>query len=410
VQINEHASLNVVAITFDYVVVDGTADNPINLVSATGNAGGADINLVNDAKIDNTTNGTLVLKTTASGYVSISEGQTIVKGDYLDLDLTTALRFIGAGVNVDGALVFRDNITLGRAGANTTNLIYGWLSLTGTADYGVRLNGAATFAIGFDVENGAATTGLHVGSCTTGILLDGTMANGINATGTFTNHVIDIQPAAGMGAYKAIYVGTWGTEATFDDDGGLFRIYGQVDSGGDIAAMIFTRSLTASSSSIINTQLYADSSADAPGPRLVQALDAIALVNSAGYIATSPSSGDGLNAIRAKVDARVDSVITGNVTALWIDNQVNCVVGGTEYGILATTGGSKPDAFIGFETTSSGWAHLLDFNATAYDQDPVFSTGTCKVDATKNSTGTIKIRLNGTTYYMGYWAVADLTS
>ena len=53
---------------------------------------------------------------------------------------------------------------------------------------------------------------------------------------------------------------------------------------------------------------------------------------------------------------------------------------------------------------------MVKATETAYDQDPIFSTGTCKVDATKNSTGTIKINLNGTAYYLGYWAAADLTS
>jgi hypothetical protein len=98
------------------------------------------------------------------------------------------------------------------------------------------------------------------------------------------------------------------------------------------------------------------------------------------------------------------------VAPLWVDNQMSGTISGEEYGIFATTGASKPDAWIGFETTSSGWAYMWYFDETAYDQDPIFSTGTCKVDASKDSTGTIKINLNGTAYYLGYWAAADLTS
>jgi hypothetical protein len=169
-----------------YQLISGTADYPLDMSAATANT--ADIRLMNDALVDNTTNGTLKLQTTASGYVSISEGTTTIKTDYLDLELTTALRFT-SGLNVDGALVFRDAVTIGRSGAEVKLTVLGYQELTGTADYGVRLAGASTFAIGFDVENGAATTGLHIGTATTGISLDGTQTTGISISGNSTDAI-----------------------------------------------------------------------------------------------------------------------------------------------------------------------------------------------------------------------------
>lgn len=111
------------------IVINGTADYPLSLFGATANV--ADVRLVNGALIDNTVAGTLKLETTAAGYVSISEGQIIAKCDYLDLDLDIALRFIGAGVNIDGNVVFRDNVTIGRSGAPVAHLVYGNITISG---------------------------------------------------------------------------------------------------------------------------------------------------------------------------------------------------------------------------------------------------------------------------------------
>lgn len=125
-----------------YLKIYGAADNLLDFAGGTVNAGGAEIRLSNYAVIQNTTAGTLKLQTTASGYVSISEGQMVLKADYVDLDLT-ALRFIGSGANVDGHVVFRDNIDIGRSGAAVTVQIYG-----GTIDVRGTLYVETTFRIG----------------------------------------------------------------------------------------------------------------------------------------------------------------------------------------------------------------------------------------------------------------------
>ena len=78
---------------------------------------------------------------------------------------------------------------------------------------------------------------------------------------------------------------------------------------------------------------------------------------------------------------------------------------GEEYTIFATTGGLKPDAFVGFETSSSGISNMWYFDETAYDQDPISDLG-AKEEV--NSDKSIKISLNGTTYYIPIFAVANM--
>lgn len=157
------SDLNAAVNTIEQAIVDGfvnikvlgAADYPIDMYAATVNSGGADIRLSNAAKIDNTVAGTLKLMTTTSGYVSISEGQIIAKCDYLDLDLDVALRFIGTGKNIDGALVFRDNITIGRSGAPVNAYLYSTLDIKSdnTVDPKIRFvttNTAHEFALYLD--------------------------------------------------------------------------------------------------------------------------------------------------------------------------------------------------------------------------------------------------------------------
>ncbi|MFH1602660.1 MAG: hypothetical protein ABIH03_02000, partial [Pseudomonadota bacterium] len=96
----------------------------------------------------------------------------------------------------------------------------------------------------------------------------------VDISGTFTDHVIDIQPTTTLGDSKAVYIGTWGTEAEFNDGGGLFRIYGKAGSGGTASANIFVRTLTDSTTPPIGAQFYTDSDAATPGPKGMSAVDA----------------------------------------------------------------------------------------------------------------------------------------
>ena len=245
---------------------------------------------------------------------------------------------------------------------------------------------------------GSAGSGVTVdGTATTGLLLSGTMGNGINATGTFTDHVIDIQPAASLGDYKAVYIGTWGTEAQYADDGGLFRIYGKAESGGSTSAMIFTRTLTDSTSSVVGAQFYTDCDTTATGPTNVEAINCFAILNASSVLAASSSWMNGLKGAWLKVQGDATATCNGNVAPLWIDNQMSCAVGGEEYGIIATTGGTKPDAFIGFETSSSGYDQLLYFDET-FNSGAGTCVETSAVPATQDAR--IKVYYDGTQYYI----------
>ncbi|KKK53697.1 hypothetical protein LCGC14_3092210, partial [marine sediment metagenome] len=95
----------------------------------------------------------------------------------------------------------------------------------------------------------------------------------------------------------------------------------------------------------------------------------------------------------------IDGATTGATSkkaAVWLDNQMygNNAAPGEEYTIFATTGGLKPDAFVGFETSSSGWSNMWYFDETAYDQDPVVSA---QVDGGTQDKY-LKVNINGTAY------------
>ena len=82
---------------------------------------------------------------------------------------------------------------------------------------------------------------------------------------------------------------------------------------------------------------------------------------------------------------------------LWVDNQLSGTISGEEYGIFSTTGASRPTAWAGFETTSSGYSQLLYFDET-------FNSGAGTCATTDAVPGTQDARLlvyyNATQYYI----------
>jgi hypothetical protein len=255
----------------------------------------------------------------------------------------------------------------------------------------------------------------------------GSADTGIDFTGTYTSDVIDFSSATiaptGSNGPCFIRAGTYASPVdlgTDTDQSGMIRLYGTTQAAGtSYDRAIFACLKTTNTKGVFPISGLAEVNAVASGngPTSVQAGQFIAHLNSstAKLAALGGNATAGMYGGWFKIAAESGATTASGSRAapIWVDNQLNGAnISGSmeEYGIFATTGGSKPKAFIGFETTSSGYTNLLYFDETAYDQDPIFSAGTCKVDATKDSTGTIKIDLNGTTYYMGYWAVADLTS
>ena len=82
---------------------------------------------------------------------------------------------------------------------------------------------------------------------------------------------------------------------------------------------------------------------------------------------------------------------------LWVDNQCGGTHNGEEYGIFSSTGMSRPDAWAGFETTSSGYDQLLYFDETFNSGAGVCVT-TDAVPGTQDAR--IKVYYNGTQYYI----------
>jgi len=137
------------------------------------------------------------------------------------------------------------------------------------------------------------------------------------------------------------------------------------------------------------------------GPNKVQAGQFISHLNSSTALLAT-LGGDttaGMYGIWAKVCSEVGAVASNGsrVAAVWVDNQMSGTVSGEEYSIFATTGASVPDAFIGFETSSSGWSQFLYFDATMAATQPVVTSG-CNVSGAGASEAYLKVLLDGTQY------------
>lgn len=148
-----------------YINLYGTADYPIDLYSASINTGGADIRLSNQAKIDNTTHDLLRMSVDVNHYFEVGNTTSTIKGTFIDLNLTQALRFTGTAANIDGEVVFRDKLTVGRPANGVDFILYGV-----TANYRVmwdangETNGRWTFGdndYGVDVAFRGATASAY---------------------------------------------------------------------------------------------------------------------------------------------------------------------------------------------------------------------------------------------------------
>jgi hypothetical protein len=273
-----------------------------------------------------------------------------------------------------------------------------------SSSFNIGSSTQGTFKQSYDAAAYWTATQADGGGVTFNSISDGTarfsFSDPLSFDSSYSDHIIDIQPATSLGDNKAIYIGTWGTEAEFNDGGGLFRIYGKVDTGGTASANIFVRTLTESTSPPISAQFYTDcSSADsASAPNTMDGADFFAILNANSYFAEGSSMMESMRAVWAKVGGDASAHCYGNVEALWVDNQMNCAVSGEEYGIFSTTGGTKPDAWAGFETTSSGYTQFLYFDETFNS-----GAGTCiTTDAVPggNQDARIKVYYNATQYYI----------
>jgi len=342
----------------------------------------ANIELVGSTAVtlngDTTVSGTKTF-TTGTGNVSLNGDTTIAAGKVLYI--RDASQSIASGSD-DLMTITSPTITL--AGATAINL-----------DGSTTISGAI-------VMDSAVTTGISItGATTTGMSITGSATDAINIdTGTFTNGINinggTISKAIRMGSYSSrltavsgattevCTIGILGAEDDFTIGyGSYIRTSGEDGKGFGASFLVEATNTT--------------------GTPTLQGLQSMAFLGSVGGSEAAhlkTLGGDataGLYGGWFKIGANSNCVADSGsrAAALWVDNQMSGTISGEEYGIFATTGASKPDSFIGFETSSSGWASLFYFDETSYDQDPVVS-GDASAGGSKDYH--LKVNINGTMY------------
>ena len=260
-------------------------------------------------------------------------------------------------------------------------------------------------------DEGNATVGgtLTVAGTVT-LTTDLPVASGIALNGTYTGNAIDfsgttINPT-GSGGPCLIRAGSYGTPIDYgadNDQSGMVRLYSTSSGTTSYDRGIFAYCEVTSSKGAFPIAGLAEANNTGTGPSKVQAGQFIAHLGaqSSGAVLTT-LGGDataGMYGIWAKVAAAGTATCDSGsrVAPIWADNQMSGTVSGEEYGIFATTGASVPDAFIGFETTSSGYSQLLYFDETFNS-----GAGTCVTTDAVPGTQDARIRVwyDGKQYYL----------
>lgn len=275
-----------------------------------------------------------------------------------------------------------------------------------TIEKGIYIRCGMTTAIDIDPQAGAITTGIDLGTIATPITFTGTITgNGID----FSN--ITMVPT-GSGGPCLIRAGVYGSPATStfvedssDAQSGMIRLYGATSGDASYARGVFVCLVTTGQKGIMPVAGLAEIRDDATGPTNVKACEFIVDLHTTGAnLATNGKIYAGWFKITGKDGCTVSSTGT-RAAAVWLDNQMYGANWSTniveEYTIFSTTGGAKPLAWAGFETTASGWTNFLSFDETSYDQDPVVSA-----DLTGSTKKYLKVNFNGTAYGIHLWSVA----
>jgi len=217
----------------------------------------------------------------------------------------------------------------------------------------------------------------------------------------FSNITLDYTGANGPALLRA---GTYDSPLSNSDEdqSGMIRFYSTTSANGSSYDRgVFVCQKTTGTKAVFPIAGLAEIKAQTgAGPTKAMAGQFITMLqDSTSKLAALGSSTDGMYGIWAKVGAVEGAITTSGsrVAAIWLDNQLNgsgISSGMEEYAAFITTGGSKPDAVFGFETTSSGWSQLLYFDETAYDQEPV-------------SSNHLKVLLNTTQYYIPLSSTTD---
>lgn len=298
-----------------------------------------------------------------------------------------------------GDLYVQDDIVFSDVSAGTLGVTGGIDMQSTTSAIGIDMGGThSTAAINID---GTFTTGIAINACT----------DGITFTGAYTDSCIDFSDVtlnfSGSSGPVMIRAGTYGSPVTSSDSGqsGMIRLYGKntattdSETSGYYDRGIFVALQNTGSKGMFPISALAEVRTESGnGPVAVMAGQFICNMITSGAKLDETIGVNGMYGAWFKITS-TDGATThasSRKAAVWLDNQMigNNAVPGEEYTIFATTGGLKPDAFIGFETTSGGWSNFLSFDETAFDQDPIVSA---TIDSNTQNRY-LKVDLNGTAY------------
>lgn len=243
--------------------------------------------------------------------------------------------------------------------------------------------------------------------------------SGLSFSGAYTNSALNFSDVTlnhtGSSGPVMIRAGTYGSPVTSSDAGqsGMIRLYGRNsaltddESSGFYDRGIFVSLKTTGAKSIFPIAGLAEVEATVSGngPTAVMAGQFISHLLQTGSKLANTTGVNGMYAGWFKITA-IDGSTTGATSkkaAVWLDNQMygNNAAPGEEYTIFATTGGLRPDGFIGFETSSSGYDQFIYFDAT-------FNSGAGTMVTTDavpggNQDARIKVYYNGTQYYLALY-------
>ena len=248
---------------------------------------------------------------------------------------------------------------------------------------------------------------------TTGAITQTGGVAGLDFIGAYTNAAIDLSNVTlnhtGSAGPVMIRAGTYGSPVTSSDAGqsGMIRLYGRNSAlTDDEASGFYDRGLFVSLKTTGAKGIFpiaglaeVEATVSGNGPTAVMAAQFIAHLLETGSKLANTTGVNGMYGGWFKITA-IDGATTGATSkkaAVWLDNQMygNNAAPGEEYTLFNTTGGLKPDAWAGFETTSAGWSNLFYFDETAYDQDPVVS-GDLATGGSRDYY--LKVSINGTIY------------
>lgn len=307
-------------------------------------------------------------------------GGSITTGTYAGLEVQVVCPQYWSGANAQYNFMY-----LAASGTNLTTFdtlgnlmqIVGLSSGSGSLLYNktlrILLDTTANY-IPLSTEEGTYTTAYPISVSVSGgtALTIGTSTTGIDFTGTYTSHVLDFSDATqAAGDISLIRAGTYESPMTVSGEAqyGMLRFYlTTADDGTSYDRGIFVCLKTEGTKNIFPIAGLAEVLADDTGPAKVQAAQFIVGLHEDGSKLSAPGevACPGMFGAWLKVYSVVGSVAASGskVAPVWIDNQMCGTVSGEEYGIFATTGGTRPNGFIGFETSSSGYDQFIYCDTT----------------------------------------------